>query len=315
MAMKRNKILGIILIVLILIYLIIKLPKLQRSGSEYVFREIKFDSISKILIKSTDNQIELKKEGGIWYVKGSKYFKVNQNFIDDLLNGIENLKKEVVITTNEEKYVDYQLDKANSKNLLLIDSKENTFVNIIVGKVGPDYKSSYIRLEGKKEVFLGNCNFNALIKNRVNDWRDKTLWTIDENNISSFDLIKGGEKFSFVKEGDIWKLLYEGGTINAKESMVRDIINKVKSLSCADFEDKKNISDVGLDNPKKELILNLSDGFKKRLLVGNEKGKNQFYCMTSDSDEIYIIYNWNINFFDKKLDDFIQKEEPAPETQ
>jgi hypothetical protein len=142
----------------------------------------------------------------------------------------------------------------------------------------------------------------------VNDWRDKTIWTISQDEIESFDIIKQEEKMSLVKQDNIWKLIYEGGSITAKDSAVNDIINKVKNLSCANFEDTKSISDCGLNSPQKELIINLTDGITKKLIIGNEKEKNQFYAMTADTDEIYILYNWSVNFFDKKFEDFIQKE-------
>jgi hypothetical protein len=95
---------------------------------------------------------------------------------------------------------------------------------------------------------------------------------------------------------------------DANQQTVGNIVNLFSRFSAAQWEEDQNIASspaaMGFDKPELVVTLVFSVGSAKTITVGKAKeGKSMFWVKVSDKDDVYLVNDYNIQTFDKKVVD------------
>ena len=187
------------------------------------------------------------------------------------------------------------------------DASGKLLEDILLGKNGPGYQSSYLRRPGQDEVYLVNVLLDDNFRGATaEDWRDRKLFpdykpedvtrlrVDDRVNTQTFTLEK---RFPDIKTAPPDSQLEEEWWITepyeslAKRTNVDNLINALVNANAAEFAKSEDVAKASLDQPT------LIASFQTRthpseatLTVGAEAETGRFYAKTNLSDDLYIVY-------------------------
>lgn len=313
MKTKNNLKLFLILIVLAFIFFIpmiknfINSKSLKKGEEINFFPDLKSSDISKIEIKDLSSNVVLIKKGKKWIVEDYDY-EANKDYINEILDSIPVLSTKNLVSTNPKKFNIFQVDDKSGIKVGIYGSQDKKY-EFIIGKIGPDYQTSYCRKLGENNVYLIEKNIRLVFdKGNSEGWLNKTILKFEEDKLKEIKLKYEDEEIFLARDATgKWKYP-EDDKIKLNEDAIKNIVNSLSSLTFANLE--KGISDeeAGLSEPKKICSLLFSDARRVNIYLGNQKDDNLFYCKIDDKKEIFSIYKWTAENIFKKLSEIMVKQ-------
>ena len=197
----KQKIIALILLSCTLIWLSSK--AIKKLGTHTLNKQYKItQNISHINISENNKSITLsKKNDTTWEIEKTR---IDANKINTLLSSIESLGSKKLISKNQKKHPLYNVTTANKTMLLM--NKNQTLLSIIIGKQGPTWDSTYIRLLPENNVYLINKPLATLVSNEKIKWNDLRVHPFSEKTIKKLALTLNNNTVSFEKHNDQWKI-------------------------------------------------------------------------------------------------------------
>jgi len=149
----------------------------QRSQNSYNVSTVEIfggnvEKISRIKITENNNTLELSKTDTIWTISGNDSLVIKNNKVDDIFNKILKTKREVLITSKEEKWNKFGVDDSTGKHFILYDEGNNELLHVIFGNKGQDFQHNYIRKEKSNEVYRTDSNVFFMLNTTPTYWGD-----------------------------------------------------------------------------------------------------------------------------------------------
>ncbi|HBF11850.1 MAG TPA: hypothetical protein DDW49_00420 [Deltaproteobacteria bacterium] len=96
----------------------------------------------------------------------------NQEMVERMIDVLLALPKGVPVTNNPEKYTLFEIHDYGL-NLGFFDKEGKKLARVYIGKEGPDLFSSYVRLEGEKEVYLVAEQLKGMLNHTLDEWKER----------------------------------------------------------------------------------------------------------------------------------------------
>lgn len=276
------------------------------------------DTVSKIEVvpPGKKDAVVLVKDAGEWKVKsGDRLYRITQYKADQIFGSIESgdekeKEKKVELkgpftlelqARKAESHADFDLTAEKATDVKFFDSKDKLIAEVLLGKSGTDWQSTYIRMPGKDEVYLAPVrltdNFSG---DDVNAWRDKRLFPdVKAENIYKIEVDDRANTRTFA----LAKLPQPGGPdawwvtepfdhvarASTADSMTRTLAN----LNAAEFAKPEDVAKADFDHPTLIARIHVKDTATTPVLtVGaeSETSKGRFFAKTNLDDEVYMIY-------------------------
>ena len=210
--MNNRTLLIIFIAVLVLFFGGKYLRKDRRSSFDPVISAIDSTKVSRIKFITggpAHEEFELIKTGTQWdAISGNMKIPVTPSAVDQVMNQLSNLEAKSVLTKDPSKYAGYEItDEMASKVIAWHGQKEVT--NILIGgfRFDPNTKSAsaFVRRNDKPEVYLVDGFVVMGLKQRFDQYRDKTLVNADANDLTKLEWVNaGGRKEVIQKEDGLW---------------------------------------------------------------------------------------------------------------
>jgi hypothetical protein len=139
------------------------------ASTEIVFN----DSVKNIKrIKFTDKaeSLELVKQDSIWKIIGYDSLSVIDSKLDNIFDKILKTKREMLITSKEDKWSKFGVTDSLGKHFIVYDGKDNEIIHYIFGNTGQDYQHNYIRKNKSKNVYRTDSNVYFLLNTSPTYW-------------------------------------------------------------------------------------------------------------------------------------------------
>ncbi len=281
------------------------------SKSAATRREGESVSSDKSPVGITDTE---KKAGGEDTLKDKPpvaEYPVDSASIASALEKLVSMKKDALISTNPEKQSIFEVDTGKGIIVEVADNSDKQIGTIIIGKTGADWNSNYIRSKGSNSVYMVRGGVRYAFFTELNRWRDKSILKFDKSSVSRITLAKRDSgTITIVKAdtGNPWKII-EPIEHPAKTEEVDGIVDKLASLNAADFQDDPlPDSATSLNNPLLGVTVTFKSGSSRSVIFGKKNSDNKCYVKTDGKDQVFLVYEYNFNQINKKLDDL--KGEP-----
>jgi hypothetical protein len=296
MKLKNNLILLIILIVFTVLVVLFEKPFEDRSrklreDAGPLFSELQIDEVKKLQVKrAADTGVTLIKRDNDWFVVGEEEYPADPVLVEEAVGKIQRIQKINLASKKKGKHALFEVAEGMATEVLLFGPKEKEIAHLYIGKSGPDLFSTYIRRADSDEVYLLEEHLKGQFEREVNNWRDKRIFDFNAGGATALRIVKEEETIVLSKDTEEnWHLEAPVSSL-AEKAEVENVLRAFSSLRAADFAAKEEIGESGIDNPTHRISVELKDGQKKTLLVGNLKGEHQYFAKNEEKKYIYVMY-------------------------
>jgi hypothetical protein len=275
-------------------------------------------SISKINLSNDKGGLSLEKKNSKWTVFSKEGLKLDEVSITTLLDGLTNLSGEKLVEKNARDLDRFGLkDSKTNISVILQDGSTKT---VYIGNKTVDGSAYYIMLEGSSEVYTLTASTAECFKSGVNDIRDRSLTTIDTQDLKYVKLaningqvieIKANEKQTekekqFQINNFIITKPYSGNQ-SVDTTKFDEFLANIGDLRIVDFveDSSKNISKYGLDKPRLELVVKDSKN-ELHLYFGKDMNDNIVF-KAAGTPEIYSMEKLKLGELNKTAFDLVNK--------
>ena len=265
-----------ILFFVLLVFAIIHAILQKRPSEIYPFKKItqKRTGSIKITDESNKRQTPLQKEKDKGFVcqSTSRKFLANKSRVLNLIENLEKLKLEAVISTKPEEHFKYGVSTANC---VLVKIDERT-PEILIGKTGPDAQSFYARFKGKDDVYLARGFAKYILTRRDDFYRDRVIAKIQMDDVKSFKISDDKKVYSVEKSSAVW--IFKG----PKPKNFDDILSRILNINGFGFADDEKFTE------KITIEIKTKDGRTHIWYLG-EKKQTFYLAKRPDREDIFKI--------------------------
>jgi len=244
---KSNLILIISFVVLLAIALLYLMPSGEREATYSLDKvNIKFDSagITKIEIKKSEanKSVTLELVDTKWKITSPVNYPADASSAQRIVDGAAKFKISSLISSNPEKQKQFQVDDSSGTQITVTE-KSGKSTTLILGKSGPTYSETYIRLPKSMDVYLAEGFDSYSLNKNVKDWRDRTIYKAERDSIKeisvSMNVVDSKKKssstetYSLMKDSSKWIL--PGDSLD--NNKVNSFVSSLSNFRCDDFFD------------------------------------------------------------------------------
>ncbi len=260
--------------------------------------------IDKIIIQKKNFKLIMKKiKNNNWIIE-KKHYVVDKTKINNMLDDMHNLKLTTLVSTKRD-YARYWLDKDAGINISMY-ANGNKKIEIVLGKLGPNYNTSYIRLDDNPDIYLARGNLRLSFDVDVDEMRDKRLLSFNEREISSIIFQYKELQYIFKKQNIEGKIQWEFNNKNINLNKIKSILKELKSIQCETY----NVDKSKIKNKKEFMTIILKDSSSHKIQIFKCKydNNNSYIGVSTDRKGIFIISQYDVNNLIKNIKKIIPTE-------
>lgn len=280
--------------------------------------------IDYVKIVNSGKPVALKRVGANWRLSEPLDFPANPRYIETMLKKLAELKVESHISSNKNKYDQYEL--SDTATYVEAGKEGGKIDKFYIGKQSSSYSHTYMRKADDGDVLLVVGTPRSSLTRDPNDWRDKSVLSLDKSMLEKVVITFSDEVVELVRDisspsndsimvmsDTTWNVIPKRGKpFKADDKVLNRVRNTITRLNASDFLDKGLAEIPSFDNP--ELIV---DAY----LEGNQHERLEFIPMKGDDDNkwlarkngndqtVYVIFQSSVTNLKKRADDFRPKPE------
>jgi len=313
---KTEYIILILVVIFSLFYLIFR----QNNRINYKLPQLKpleIAKIDKIVIKNSENSIILKKEGEKWRV-GDENYKANKDSVDKIIKDLSELNI-VTLVSERKNYNLYELDGSNKIDVKAFTGN-TSMREFLIGKVASTYDHTFVKLDKDPNVYQAEGSIKDDFSKSIDDLRDKTVLSVNKNDVTSIKIVKGNDEYLIKKEinskidaksKDKKKSIevsWKSDNKNLSKDKIESLLNRFVSLDCSSFIYDKDKNDLKLKNPIYSVeLITPGKTFSVKIFERKEKDKGEYPAITSESKYFFFLNAYSAEQIMKDPKDFIVK--------
>jgi hypothetical protein len=262
--------------------------------------------------KAADESIVLEKSASGWSVPAEAGYPADPEGIREILDFVGSARADRKVSDNPAKRGVFEVDD-NGLKVKLEGAEGAVLAQVVVGKSGPDFLSTYVRKEGSDEVFLIDQSLRRIfVRVGPRQWRDKAIYRLSGPDITRLKWTREGKTVAVEADASGNWTMTAPATAPARRDEVEALRNALSTLQSDDFAAASASATTGLDAPYARMEFSLRDGTTHTLEVGKENDRSQRYARRSGSDTLFLVNNFRINTLFKGAEE-LQAPPPQPE--
>jgi hypothetical protein len=281
--MKLRTTLVLLIIAVALGAFIFGLDRWSRSTRERGERATHVVSVTRaniqgFTIRDGDELIRVRAEGDAWKMIAPWQDDADAGVVDQLLDAIQSLRPEDVITDfgriekKRQMLKDFGLNKSRLR--LKLDGKQMP-AEFLFGLDTAVQGESYLRIADDDAVYVVNNDLKNIVSKKPEDFRDHRMTPFLTTLINRAIFRVSGGEIELAKEQDNW-LLVRPIKGRASNDAVVDILTRMNQTQIAKFVsgNNSNPGSFGLDSPSNVVTLFGDDGKKVEIQIGGPVPSN-----------------------------------------
>jgi len=271
--------------------------------SIFLFANFDPKNVERIMISQKEQKVDLSENDGKWVVASEKNNPADETAVQEIINIVKGLKSLDMASQNPEKQKLYEVDNETGINVHMFDAKDNVIASFFVGKNGPYYNSTYLRKEGSNDVLLINENLRASYTPWSGKWVDRTIFNFDSQQITKFEINRNNGSIVIEKDNTGNWNVTSPDKFKPQPEEVERMTTTFATLKTNDFAEIKEKDNYGLDKPSFSIKATLNNGEEKKLTIGKQDDKKQFYAKATGKDFLYLLAEYRVNMFNKTVNE------------
>lgn len=168
--------------------------------------------------------------------------------------------------------------------------------------------AAYLKVDGAEGFAKVAKYASDQLRKHTGDLRDRRLVAASRDAIQAVDLVDGGRRLAFQRDGNGFKALVPAG-LPLGRSLVDSFLADLEGLKADAFlpSSQREGVDTGLDQPIVTVGVTTRDGGRRVLKVGADKGSGTRYVAIEGSDDVATLPAWALTRLRKGPDDLRNK--------
>lgn len=286
------------------------------------------EEIDKVTLKAKDKpEIVLEKKDGNWtMVAPTPGARVQKSAVDDILNGLKGLTFKDRIAVGPQNFAGYDLDEG--KGIHVVAAKAGApVVDLWLGSTKSRGQMARLGTDAAGTVWTVSGISSWTYDKAPKDVRDKKVWDLARENVTSIELKSPKGNFTFAKNeaagdagaddgGDAGTTPAWTGTADGKPlagldaAKVDDLLSAFTLggvLNADDFGDGKSDTETGLGADATVVTFKAKDGSVQKITLGKSEGTKR-YARKEGDPTIYLLAESPSAWAEAGTDKFV----PAP---
>ena len=279
------------------------------------------NTVERVEIAQPDGKaVTLTKRDGVWFTNTEKNHRADKGLLNGLFGALEKDIRGPVVSTNPENFGEYEVTETSGTRMKLLGEGGGELVDLMVGKAGPSFSSTFVLKPGTEEVVDADASLSYLV-NRAEGWRDMAVFDLRSDAIVGVKAEGTTATWTIEKQGGSWRMLdpyQREGDADKIQSLLSGIAT-MRALEYIDTEGTTSLERYGLDKPAQvaEISFTVSEGstpttVTRRLLIGLSKDEGTgHFARRDDRDEVFVMPAFNAKQLMSAPEE-ISVEPPAP---
>jgi hypothetical protein len=159
--------------------------------------------VSRLVVEgSGGRRVTLARSGAGWGVEEAGGWPASQGSVDGLLRAVEGMGPGDLVGRNATKHALYELDDGSATRLKV--EAGGALFELLVGKMGPSFESTFVRLPRSDEVRLAASPLWALARPERRAFLERSLVRCEPGDVAYLALNNGTRRARFAREGGNW---------------------------------------------------------------------------------------------------------------
>jgi hypothetical protein len=274
------------------------------------------DKVTEVIIQDGDgNRIALAKKSTGWVLPEAGDFPVTQENITTLLEKVEAIKNNRLVTQTESSHKRLQVADDDFNRRIDLSFSDGTQHTLFVGSSG-GASATHVRADGQPEVYLtsdiGAFDVNA----RASSWIETLYFTLPQTATTHLTLENGNGVFEFTRgEAESWTFAGLGEAEILNQGAVTSLVNQVSSIRMTEPIGTEEQPSFGLSEPLATVTLETAEE-SYTLLVGAKDAEDNSYILKASNSPYYVRVAafTGDNLVNKTRPDFLEAP-PTPEAE
>lgn len=254
------------------------------------------DSISKITVKTQDEEYEISKSGKDWQITGENGLNISKSKIQSLVYTVSSVSATKIISENPADAEKFGFDDTSS--VVTIYTNDGNQKSIIIGDATLDKENAYIKLGDADTIYLKSASGVKKLAPEYKSFISMELLSIDLNDLSLLSHVyldkKGNTtiKLEYTKTdgtSSAWRMLSPVYSAVNGQVLSDNILAEIAEFKATEIVEAHpgNLSVYGFDAPYAEFSVGY-DGKTTKLIFGDEYSNFRFVKI-AEFDTVYMI--------------------------
>lgn len=227
---------------------------------------------------------------GDWMLDDPIAFDADDNRTQALIDALIHLESKGLIAESEEVHDRYDVGEALGREVALFDQEGNELQRVIIGKLAPGGRQSYVRRAGADEVYLVDGDLKSVVPADAGELRNLVITDLPAEEVVQLAISNETGKLSIIKD------MTEGWLVDpdtkAQEEVVMKAVGTLSQLTAMD------IMGIAEEIPREEnhdAKIYISTGDKAYTLYFL-KQEDEVFVAEEGSDVVYKVpsHPWDV---------------------
>jgi hypothetical protein len=300
----------VVLIILAAIFAISKYGLERRAAHKPLFPKFRAERAHRIRVEGKNSQALLEKVNDVWIVASEDSFPAEIPAITSMFDRVAGFSRKDIISSNPEKQPLYQVDSTGIE-VRIEDESGKEIASFIVGKVGPDYQSTYVRDAESNDVVLSPGYLPPIFDRGARPWQDRTIYTYESSELVEVVLTRPSGTVTLSRgEGGAWY-------ISRPESMACDqgratrLVRTLAYLKGDGIAGRAPVAGSGLADADSSVWFKVADGTEEHLRFGHRSESGQTFVSRQGSEMIFKLVSTRVAATLPGLDELLPQTPPS----
>jgi hypothetical protein len=299
-----------VLIALVAVFLISKYGFERKAGEEPLYPGLSAERAQTILVKGKSSEAQLDKVDGVWIVASEDSLPAEAQAVDNMFQRMAAFSRRDIVSANPEKQALYQVDSTGIE-VTIKDASGKDLASFIIGKVGPDYQSTYVRDLKSDDVVLSAGYLPPIFDRGERTWQDRTIFSYEPSDIAEVVLTRptGIVRLSRDK-GGAW-YISQPESAACDQGRVTRLVRTLAYLRGDGIVGRSPVAGSGLADADSSVWFKTTGGTEEHLRFGNRSESGQTYVRRDGSDVVFKLVSSRVAATLPRLDELLPKAPQA----
>ncbi len=287
-----------------------------------------------------EEAVHVAREDEGWVVRSKFNAPAQESKVQELLDPLADLKGELR-SSSDEVLEDYRIADDSAVHLVLFDAEGQEIKHLLLGKRGPAWNETFVRLSGSSDVYLVGENLRNPFGMHSEEttqapesktWCDLTLMKLSKGEIRRVEWVapfrrvileqqekappeietaSGEEPPSIPPPEMVWALAEPDFGVEPKQSGINRLTGALADVRVSDVIDRGNLAKYGLEVPSATCTLITQAGEIHHLLVGQPAGGGAHYVRRDRDELVFKMDRWKLDAIFLGLSQFVDLNAPT----
>jgi hypothetical protein len=237
------------------------------------------------------------------------FYKADADKVKAMIDAFVTMKHGELVTSDPNKKTQFKVvAPVLGTEVTFYDDQMNKLADLVVGDMGPDYRSTFVVRQGSNDIYQVPTNIKMMFETNLMSVRSKSIFDAAPETIMSVNLKDYGLKtqISLNRTEGVWQGSDAQGTaLQLSTAQVDNFLSAIGTLAANSFVDKNappsrpqtppvptNPEDpYGFAAPTLEIQFTTSDNVTHSIIVGKAEGTTSYAYADGRTDDLFKLSN------------------------